>query len=48
MIKERYGVGILDIGRGITVARNLAVAPTYPVPPTVRIETDLGASIGKG
>lgn len=47
-IKERYGVGILDNGRGITVARNLAVAPTYPVPPTVRIETDLGTSIDKG
>lgn len=37
-VKERYGVGILDNGRGITVARNLAVAPTYPVPPTVRLD----------
>lgn len=36
--KERYGVGILNQGRAITVARNLAVAPTYPVPPTVRIQ----------
>lgn len=39
--KERYGVGVLDNGRGITVARNLAVAPTYPVPPTVNINTVL-------
>lgn len=39
--KERYGVGILDNGRGITVARNLAVAPTYPVPPTVNIQAEL-------
>ena len=37
--KERYGVGILDNGRGIVVARNLAVAPTYPVPPTVTVVT---------
>ena len=35
--KERYGVGILDNGRGITVARNLAVAPSYPLPPEVSI-----------
>lgn len=42
-VKERYGVGILDNGRGIAVARNLAVAPTYPVPPTVTINTDLSA-----
>lgn len=37
-IKERYGIGILSNGKGITVARNLAVAPTYPVPPTVSIQ----------
>lgn len=37
-VKERYGVGILNNGRGITVARNLSVAPTYPVPPTVNIQ----------
>ena len=36
--KERYGVGILDNGKGITVARNIAVAPTYPLPPEVRIQ----------
>ena len=39
-VKERYGIGILNNGRGITVARNLAVAPTHPVPPTVRVQTD--------
>lgn len=40
-VKERYGVGIMDNGCGIVVARNLAIAPTYPVPPTVRIDTNL-------
>lgn len=43
-VKERYGVGILNNGRGITVARNIAVAPTYPVPPRVTIDTDLSAA----
>jgi hypothetical protein len=38
--KERYGVGVLSNGKGITVARNLSVAPTYPVPPTVKIQQD--------
>lgn len=37
-VKERYGVGILDNGKGITVARNIAVAPTYPLPPELRIQ----------
>lgn len=36
--KERYGIGILDHGRGIGVARNLAVATTHPVPPTVTVK----------
>ena len=45
--KERYGVGILDNGRGITVARNIAVAPTFPVPPKVTINTDLSSSVVK-
>lgn len=40
-VKERYGVGILDNGKGIAVARNIAVAPTHPVPPTVKVQTDL-------
>ncbi len=43
--KERYGVGILNNGRGIAVARNLAVAPTYPVPPTVRIQNEVSGTI---
>lgn len=38
--KERYGVGITSNGRGITVARNLSVAPTYPVPPTIKVQQD--------
>lgn len=37
-VKERYGVGILDNGKGITVARNIAVASTYPLPPELRIQ----------
>jgi len=45
--KERYGVGILDNGRGITVARNIAVAPTYPVPPKVTVDTNLSAAVVK-
>lgn len=36
--KERYGIGILDNGRGITVARNIAVAPTFPVAPKVTVD----------
>lgn len=36
--KERYGIGIQDNGKGIVVARNIAVAPTYPVPPVVTIQ----------
>ena len=43
--KERYGVGILDNGKGITVARNLAVAPTYPVPPRVTVDTNLSGAV---
>ena len=37
--KERYGVGILDNGKGICVARNIAVAPSYPEAPKVQIVT---------
>lgn len=37
--KERYGVATLNNGRGITVARNIAAAPTYPVAPTVTVNT---------
>ena len=35
--KERYGMGIYGNGEGITVARNIAAAATYPVPPTINI-----------
>lgn len=38
--KERYGVGVLNNGKAITVARNIAVAPSYPLAPTVRVQTD--------
>lgn len=37
--KERYGIGILNNGRGITVARNIAVAPSYPQAPKVVVHT---------
>lgn len=37
--KERYGVGVYNNGRAITVARNLAVDTTYPTPPTVSVIT---------
>lgn len=37
--KERYGIGILNNGRGITVARNIAVAPSYPEAPKVVVHT---------
>lgn len=35
--KERYGVGILNNGRAITVAKNIAVAPSYPKAPVIKI-----------
>lgn len=38
--KERYGVGILNNGRAITVVRNIAVAPSYPLAPVVRVQTE--------
>lgn len=38
--KERYGIGIMNNGRAITVSRNLAVAPSYPIPPSVTIHQD--------
>lgn len=38
-VKERYGVGVLNNGRAITVSRNIAVAPTYPTQPTININT---------
>lgn len=38
-VKERYGVGIYNNGLGITVASNIAVAATYPTPPSVQVIT---------
>lgn len=38
--KERYGVGILNHGRAITVAKGLKVATTHPVPPTIKVQTN--------
>jgi len=35
--KERYGVGILNSGKAITVAKNIAVAPSYPQAPVIKI-----------
>ena len=40
--KERYGVGILNQGRAITVAKGLKVATTHPVAPTVKVQTTPG------
>lgn len=37
--KERYGVGILNHGKAITVAKNIAVAPSYPQAPVIKIDT---------
>lgn len=37
--RERYGIGILNNGRAITVARNIAVAPSYPAAPVIAINT---------
>lgn len=36
--KERYGIGLLNNGRAITVARNIAVAPSYPAAPVINIQ----------
>lgn len=36
-MKERFGIGILDEGKAVSVAANLAFERTYPEPQTVRI-----------
>ena len=36
--KERYGIGVLNNGRAITVAKNIAVAPSYPAAPVIAIQ----------
>ena len=38
--RERYGVGIQDHGLGIMVARNIAVAPSYPKTLPVHVVAD--------
>ena len=36
--KERYGIGVLNNGRAITVAKNIAVAPSYPAAPVIAVQ----------
>lgn len=36
--KERYGIGVLNNGRAITVAKNIAIAPSYPAAPVIAIQ----------
>jgi hypothetical protein len=36
-IKERYGIGILNEGKAVATARNLAFAKSYPAPNRVKI-----------
>ena len=38
--KERYGIGILNHGRSITVAKNIAVDVSYPQPPVVKVQNN--------
>lgn len=38
--KERYGIGLLDNGQAINVAKGIRVAPSYPLPPKVTIDTN--------
>lgn len=35
--KERYGIGLLNNGKAITVARNIAVATSYPAQPIINV-----------
>ena len=37
--KERYGIGLLNNGRAITVAKNIAVAASYPAAPVITVNT---------
>lgn len=37
--KERYGIGILNNGAAISVAKNISVAATHPTPPKVKVDT---------
>lgn len=38
-VKERYGVGVLNGGKSISVARNIKAAPTFPVMPVITVKT---------
>ena len=47
--KERYGIGILNNGRAITVARNIAVATSYPAQPIINVRsTESGTGYPQG
>ena len=46
-IKERYGVGILNGGLGLAVARNIKFAKTYPAPERRFGEMDLPSDYAK-
>lgn len=47
--KERYGIGILNNGRAITVARNIAVATSYPAQPVINVRsTESGTGYPQG
>ena len=35
-VKERYGLGLLNEGRAISVAKNIALSPSYPDPVVIR------------
>ncbi len=37
--KERYGIGLLNNGRAITVAKNIAVATSYPAQPVINVRS---------
>lgn len=39
-VKERYGMAVYNNGESIAVARNIAAAATYPVPPTVTVKNN--------
>lgn len=36
-VKERYGIGILNEGKGVAVARNIKFAKSYPMPDRMKI-----------
>lgn len=36
-VRERYGIGVLDSGKAVAVARNLAFETSYPAPERIKI-----------